>query len=112
MDGMITTARKNTSPNPGRPSGNVEKSRCTRGPDFRLALFRTHRNPKKQIALTPLSRCLELDDAALQPDRNGVGSIIGTELGKNVLDVPLHGFFRDGELRRDLFVGISARYQP
>jgi hypothetical protein len=57
----------------------------------------------------PLFRgVLKFDDSALQADRDGVGAVIGVQLGENVLDVPLHGFFRDGELSGDLFVGIPA----
>src|ERR1700730_14483233 len=54
------------SPVPGQPSGNVEKSRCTSGPTFRLPGFRTHRNPKKRIARTPLSRGIDrVNDSAI-----------------------------------------------
>jgi len=35
--GIVVAARKNTNPVPGQPSGNVEKSLCTRGPVYRLA---------------------------------------------------------------------------
>jgi hypothetical protein len=34
--GIVVAARKNTNPVPGQPSGNVEKSLCTRGPVLRL----------------------------------------------------------------------------
>jgi hypothetical protein len=110
--GIAATARKNKSPVPGQPSGNVEKSRCTRAPVLRLSLFSRHRNPKKQIAWTPLSRGLEVDDPALQPDGNGMCPIVGAQLGENVLDVALDGFFRDGELGSDFFVCIPARDEP
>src|SRR5260370_41460342 len=112
MVGIAATARKNASPVPGQPSGNVEKSRCTSAPVFRLSLFRTNRNPKKRIARTPLSRGLKVDDSAFQSDSNGVSPIVGAQFGKDVLDVSLHGFFRNGKLRGDLFVRISARNQP
>ena len=35
-NGIVVAARKNTSPVPGQPSGNVEKSLCTSGPVLRL----------------------------------------------------------------------------
>jgi hypothetical protein len=41
-------ARKNTNPVPGQPSGNVEKSLCTRGPAHRLAALSKSRNPEKR----------------------------------------------------------------
>jgi hypothetical protein len=56
-DGITAIARKNKSPAPGQPSGNVENRRCTTDPVFRLSSFRERRNPKKQIQWTPLSRC-------------------------------------------------------
>ena len=40
-----------------------------------------------------------------------MGSIVGVQFGQYVLDVALHGFFCDGELGGDLFVGIAARNQ-
>jgi hypothetical protein len=110
--GIAATARKNASPVPGQPSGNVEKSRCTSGPVLRLTLFRTNRNPKKRIRQTPLSRGLEVDNSALQADGHSVRPIIGTQFGQNILDMPLHSFFRDGKLSGDLFVGVPARNEP
>jgi len=75
-------------------------------PILRLSIFRTHRNPKKRIAGTPLSRCLESDDSAFQPDSNGVGPIVGAQFGEKVLDVTFHGFFRDRELGRNLLLAF------
>jgi len=98
--GIAVTARRNTNPVPGQPSGNVEKSLCTRGPAFRLQIGERSRNP--------LSRCLEVDNAALQPDRNGVCPIVRIEFGEDVFDVTLHSLFRDGELSGDLFVGVAT----
>jgi hypothetical protein len=105
---MAAIARKNASPVPGQPSGNVEKSRCTRGPVLRLTLFTTNRNPKKQIAGTPLSRGLEVDDSTLEADGHSMGPIVGVQFGEDVLDVTLYGFFRNGKPSGDLFVGIPA----
>jgi len=113
--GTAATARKNTKPVPGQPSGNVEKSRCTRDPVFRLQRCERRRNPKKQIGRTPLSRCLrclKIDDAALEPYRNGVSPVVGAKFRKNVLNVTLYGLFGDGELSSDLLVGVAARNQP
>jgi hypothetical protein len=51
---------------------------------------------------------LKVDDPALQPNGNGVCSIVGAEFRKNVLDVTLYGLFGDRELSCDLFVSVPA----
>jgi len=120
--GMVVAARKNTNPVPGQPSGNVEKSLCTRGPVLSLAARLKSRNPEKLIPWTPLSRglltagdqssetsdALKVDDSALQPYGDGVCPIIGAEFRKDILDVTLHCLFRNGKLAGDLLVGIST----
>jgi hypothetical protein len=47
--GIVVAARKHTNPVPGQPSGNVEKSLCTRDPVLRLAGQSKSRNPEKRI---------------------------------------------------------------
>jgi hypothetical protein len=106
--GIAITARRNINPVPGQPSGNVEKSLCTKGSAFRLIPIRESRYPEKRNWATPLSRCLKADDSALQPYGYGVCSVIGAEFGKNIFDMTFHGLFRDGELGGDLFVGVAA----
>src|ERR1700675_3457450 len=104
MGGIPATARKNTSPAPGQPCGNVEKSRCTRGPVIRLPAFGTPSKPQEADCANPsFEGLLEVDDSAFQSDGNGVSPVICAQFGENVLDVALHGFFRDGELGGDLF---------
>jgi hypothetical protein len=49
MRGIAVTARRNTKPTPGQPSGNVEKSLCTRGPTLRLPRVERSRNPEQRI---------------------------------------------------------------
>jgi hypothetical protein len=44
--GIAVTARSNTKPVPGQPSGNVEKSLCTRCPAFRLQIVERSETPK------------------------------------------------------------------
>jgi hypothetical protein len=51
---------------------------------------------------------LEVDDSALQTDGDGMGPIIRAKFGKYVLDVALYGFFGDGELTGDHFIGVST----
>jgi hypothetical protein len=55
---------------------------------------------------------LKLDDSALQTDHGGVGSVVGAQLEEDVSDLALDGFFADGELRGNLFVGIPFGNQP
>ncbi len=67
-------------------------------------------NPRIGSAGAPLSgglQVLQRDDSALQPDRDGVGAIVGGKLGKDVLDVPLDGFLRNRQPRGDRLVRIS-----
>ena len=51
---------------------------------------------------------LQLDDPSLQSDHCGVGSIVGAQFRKDVLDSTLDGFLRDGELIRNLLVRIPG----
>lgn len=44
--GIAASARRNTKPVPGQPSGNVEKSLCTREPAFRVQMVERSGNPK------------------------------------------------------------------
>jgi hypothetical protein len=44
--GMAVTARRNSKPEPGQPSGNVENSLCTRGPAIKLQIVEPGRNPR------------------------------------------------------------------
>src|ERR1700758_4739999 len=105
---MAVTARKKTSPAPGQPSGNVEKRRCTDHPVSSLTAVAAKQQPKKRIERTPLSGCLEIDDAALESDGDGVSAVVGAEFGENIFDMALHGLFGDGKLGCDFLVCISA----
>ena len=67
-------------------------------------------NPRKSAARHSFES-LGLDDSALHPDHRGVGSIVRPQFGEDVLDSSLDGFFRDPELRRNLFVGVPGRDQ-
>jgi hypothetical protein len=51
---------------------------------------------------------LELDDAALEGDGDGVGAVVGIELGQNTFDVGLDGFFGDGEVIGNDFIGVTG----
>jgi hypothetical protein len=50
------------------------------------------RIPKNGGRDTPLWRGLQFDDSALQPDRDGVGSVVSVKLGQDVPDVALDCF--------------------
>lgn len=107
--GIAASARNSNSPAPGLPSGNVEKSRCTRCPVFRLAACSKTRNPGKRMSGPPLSRRLQLDDSALNRDSDRVGPVIRAKFCKDILDVALDRFFRDRQLCGDFFIRIAVR---
>src|SRR5260370_7574980 len=48
---------------------------------------------KKRISQAPLSRRLQVDDAAFQPNGDGVGPVARTYFGKNIFTLALHDFF-------------------
>src|SRR5262245_45287399 len=75
----------------------------------RYRLQRTLTRPKGGCR-TSLFRgvVLQIDDSALQSDGDGVRPIVCGQLGKDVLDVALHGLLRDGELRGDELVGVPG----
>ena len=41
-----------------------------------------------------------------------MGSVVGAQFGEDVSDLALYGFFADGELHGNLFVGIPFGDQP
>ena len=55
---------------------------------------------------------LQLDDPSLQTDHRRLGSVVGAQLGKNVLDSPLDRLLGDRQLIRNLLIGISGCDQP
>src|SRR5262245_13726813 len=78
--------------------------------DARLQNIRSQRldrSPKRVERITR-SWYSGLDNAALEPDDRGVGSIVGAQLGQDILHAPLNSLFGNGEMDRDLFVGISG----
>jgi hypothetical protein len=54
---------------------------------------------------------MQLNNSALQANRNGVGPIVSAELGEYVCDVPLDGRVADREPIGDLLVGIPGGNQ-
>ena len=85
-----------------RHSANIETLKS----GFAEPLFRG-----AQDGLAAFPALSEVNDSAFEPDHGGVCPVVGAELGEYVLDVALHGFLRDGKLRGDFFVGVSARDQ-
>ena len=59
------------------------------------------------VFFNTLSSELEFDDPAFEPDRCGLGAIVGAQLGEDVPDLTLDGVFGDREQRRNLFIGIA-----
>lgn len=54
---------------------------------------------------------IQLDDAALQTNGDGVGPIVGTELRQNISNAALDGRFADRKLIGNLFISIASRNQ-
>src|SRR5919106_620557 len=108
---MAVTARKSTRPAPGSPHGNVEKSLCTRGPAEGYRAQHARARPKSRCGTPPFrgAALSEVDDSALQTNGDGMRPIVCGQLGEDVLDVALDGFFSDGELGGDHLVRIPAR---
>jgi hypothetical protein len=51
---------------------------------------------------------LEVDDPALQSDRDRMGPVIRAELVQDSPDVAFHGLFGYGQPGSDFFIGVSA----
>src|ERR1700677_810053 len=108
--------RKRSRARPGQPFGNMENSRCKKNTPRRKATESNERgeSPKVRVVAYPFrvgGVRLELDDAALQADGDGVGAVVGIELGQNIFDVGLDGFFGDGEPIGDDFIGVTGGNQ-
>src|SRR5260370_36737088 len=61
----------------------------------RLGKAQGSRIPKNRGRDTPLSRGLQLDDSAFQPDSDCVGSVVRAKFREDVLDVSLNRFLGD-----------------
>ena len=119
------TRRMRSKPVPGQPPANVEYRRRNTHPSRSLLVCdirEANRNPKKScnrhsLESVDLRRArqgggeLQLDDSSLQSDHRGVGSIVGAQFRKDVLDSTLDGFLGDRELIRNLLVRIAGRDQ-
>ena len=55
---------------------------------------------------------IQLDDAALQPNGYGVGSIVGTKLRQYICNVTLDGRFANRKLIGNLFICVAGCNQP
>src|SRR6202789_477275 len=76
--------RKRSRARPGQPFGNMENSRCKKNTPRRKATESNERgeSPKVRVGAYPFrvgGVRLELDDAALQADGDGVGAVVGIE---------------------------------
>src|SRR5271169_5085336 len=96
---------------PGQPSAKVEKSRCKNPSDQIVRELPRGRNASKSEPAILLLGEVQFDYAALQADRNGVGSIVGAELGQYICYVALDGRFADRELIGNLLVSVTAGNQ-
>src|SRR5580692_5263892 len=120
----IATRIKNRA-EPGRPPGNVENSLCsaflpsTSTQDYdsmlhRSCLAATHDIPVSfhhSFGVLVLSEIhsLKLDDPTAYADRYGLCAITCPQLFHDVLDMDLHGFFRDEEPLSDIPIAVTAR---
>src|SRR4028118_638926 len=86
-----------------------------------IKIFEQEKIPKPSIEPATLLRylktgvstgfrkaALELNDASLNGDGDGVRAVVGFKFGENVFDVNLNGFFRDAEFISHLFVAIPV----
>lgn len=59
----------------------------------------------------PLSRGLEIDDAALQANGDGMSAVVGAEFREDILDVAFDRLFGDAQLIGDDFVCVPGSDQ-
>src|SRR6202522_2470113 len=116
MKMAAAATRTRSRARPGQPFGNMENSRCKKNTPRRKATESNERgeSPKVRVGAYPFrvgGVRLELDDAALQADGDGVGAVVGIELGQNIFDVGLDGFFGDGERIGEVFIGVTGGNQ-
>jgi len=100
--------RRIRRPLPGQPLGTWRIVVAEKASTTRLGKAQGSRIPKNRGWDTPLSRGLQIDNSALQPDSDGVGSVVRTKFREDVLDVSLNGFLGDRQLIGDQFVGVSG----
>jgi hypothetical protein len=77
---------------PGKPWANVEKSRLKIHLKYEIPV--ADWKPQTGDKVT-LSSDLEFDDSPFEPDHCGVGSVVGAQLGEDVLDTAFDSFFGD-----------------
>jgi hypothetical protein len=85
----------------------VENSRCTSTSDLIVWSREVKERPKVETLFLLLAS-IKSDNAPLQPNGNGVGPIVGAELGKYIR---YSGFYRrlaDRKYVSDLFIRIAS----
>ena len=87
--------RRRRRPLPGQPLGNMENSRCREASTTRLGKAQDSRIPKNRGWDTPLSRGLQFDNSAFQPDSDCVSSVVRAQFREDILYVSLNGFLGD-----------------
>src|SRR5262245_28309019 len=101
---VAVTTRCRRRPRPGQLFGNVEKRRCKITLRVQLRTLATgSTGPNEGLHLLLLGE-LQLDNSALQADRDSMSSVLGVELGEYVRDVAFHAGFADRQLIGNLFV--------
>lgn len=111
MSKIPATNRNRRRPIPGQPFGNIENNRCTRTSTSSLGVEQQPANPQEQWPEYTSFEGLEVDDAALQSNRDSMSAVIGAKFRENVLDVAFDGLLRNGQLIGDHFVRVSRSNQ-
>ena len=92
---LLMPNRSRSNPRPGQPSGKVENRRCKAHPSLMLRNSRQRSTPSKGAFRLLLSKDvvpLQIDDSALQGDRDRMGSVVCSQFGEDVFDMAFHGY--------------------
>ena len=73
----------------------------------RKGIARSAKHPKVGRFFLLLAR-IQLNDATLQTNGDGMGPIVGTELRQNISNAALDGRFADRKLIGNLFISIAS----
>jgi len=113
------TSRMRSRPVPGQPPANVEYRRRNARPSSRyyyVSLWGQSETPKRVMNVTLYRlaggcahKGLQLDDSSLQANHRSVGSVIGPQFRKDVLDPALDRFFSNRKLISNLLVRTAGR---
>ena len=98
-------------PPPGKPSAKLVNSRCKVSRLQRKKVAAAPEDPKRGTG-NPTFVLLQFDNSPAQPDRHGMGAVVGFQLREDIRHVPFDGVLGQLKLCRDLLVGVAGRDQP